>query len=244
LALPIVRLEPYPRGNCIRNIGFAHSQLGHLDQARAAYAEALAIFKTLGNRIAEADTDISLGELDQEEGNLRAAAEAFASALEVYRSRSYPLGEGSTRCHLGEVRRLLGELPNAHADFEAALALGPRGGASVSVCAESGLARVARDMGDLEAARAHVESALATTEPSRAALASPKVRAMALASEQPLYALLIDVLMRQHQAHPSGGNDVAAAVADRVLADQGSVELLARRGQRPEPPRRRRVRRG
>ena len=240
LALPNSSQEPYPRGDCIRNIGFAHSQLGHLDQARAAYAEALAIFKTLGNRIAEADTYVSLGELDQEEGNLRAAAELFASALEVYRSRSYPLGEGLTQCRLGEIRLLLGELPGAQAAFEEALAIGPRGSVSVSVCAESGLARVARDRGALEVAQARVESALATTESSRAALASPQVRAMALVSQQPLYELLIDVLMRRHQARPSGGDDVAAFEVSERSRARSFLELLrearieVRRGAAPE----------
>jgi CHAT domain-containing protein len=226
LAGPLSPAEPYTRGSCITSIGFAQSQLGHLAQARTAYAEALGIFKMLGNRIAEAETDVRLGELDQEEGNLRAAAEVFASALEVYRSRSYPLGEGLTRCRLGEVRRLLGEPPGAHADFEEALALGPRGGASVSVCAESGLARVARDSGDLEVARARVESALATTESSRAALVSPQVRATALASQQPLYELLIDVLMRQHQADRSAGHDVAAFEVSERSRARSILELL------------------
>jgi CHAT domain-containing protein/tetratricopeptide (TPR) repeat protein len=240
LALPGMSPEPYARGARLAKIGLVHFQLGHLAEARSAYGEARGIFKTLGNAIMEADTYVGLAEIDQEEGNLRAAADALASALEVYRSRSYPLGEGLTECRLGEIRRLLGEGPAAQAAFEAALAIGPRGGASVSVCALSGLARVARDLGDLEVARGRVESALATTESSRAALASPQVRATALASQQPLYSLLIDVLMRKHAKDPSGDDDVAAFEVSERSRARSLLELLrearveVRRGAAPE----------
>jgi CHAT domain-containing protein/tetratricopeptide (TPR) repeat protein len=226
LALPFFEREPAWRARWTAGIGAALFQIGDFTRAREALTEALALYKTLGNKIYEADSYLSLGDLHQAEGDYRAAGDVFAAALAVYRARSYPLGEGSTQCRLGEVHRRLGEVDAARAAFEAARAVAPRASASVMACAEAGLARVARDAGDLDAARAHAETALARAESFRANVVSPHTRAAALASQQSVYEVLIDTLMRQHARAPSAARDVEAfEVSERARA-RSLLELL------------------
>jgi CHAT domain-containing protein len=160
-------------------------------------------------------------------GQLRAAGELYASALALYRSRRDPLCEGMAQCRLGEVRRKLGELAAARQAFGAALAAAPHGDPSVSACAEAGLARVARDAGELSRARAHAHSALARAESIRARVVSHHARAATLASQQSLYEVLIDVLMRLHAEDPSAGHAAMAFEVSERARTRSLLELLA-----------------
>jgi CHAT domain-containing protein/tetratricopeptide (TPR) repeat protein len=225
LALPLIDDE-LARATCIRETGVAHFQRGDLAQAREAYARALDIFKPLGNRVFEATTYLRLGELHLAEGDPRKAREVLTPALAVYQARGHAFGEGLAQCRLGETHRRLGDLASSRAAFQAALNVAPRAGAAVTACAEEGLARTARDAGDLDAARAHAESALALAESRRADVASDRVRATSLAASQPVYELLIEIHMRRHEVEPDGGHDVAALdVAERARA-RSLLELL------------------
>lgn len=226
LALPAFAKEPAYRAKCIAASARAHLQLGDLARAREAYNEALAIYKTTGNRVAEADAFMSLGDLYLAEDDLQAARDMFVSALGIHRSRAYLLGEGLTQCRLGEVHRRRGDRAEARTAFEAALALAPASSTFVSECAEAGLGRTARDAADLETARAHAARALERTESMRARLVSHQTRAAALATQQSLYELLIDVLMRQHEREPARAHDVAAFEASERARARSLLELL------------------
>jgi CHAT domain-containing protein len=174
------------------------------------------------------------------DGQLRAAGELYASALALYRSRSDLLCEGMAQCRLGEVRRKLGEFAAAREAFGAALAAAPQADPSVSACAGAGLARVARDAGELSQARAHADAALARAESIRARAVSHHARAATLASQQALYEVLTDVLMRLHAKDPSAGHAARAFEVSERARTRSLLELLAegqvdvRRGVDPE----------
>ena len=111
--------------------------------------------------------------------------------------------------------------------FEAARLLMPPASVPALLCVEQGLARLARDGGDLAAARAHAEKSVEAVESRRASAASPGVRASVLAASQAVYELLIDVRMRQHEADPAGGHAAAAFAAVERARARSLLELLA-----------------
>jgi CHAT domain-containing protein/tetratricopeptide (TPR) repeat protein len=232
LALPALVQEPSmilgrptaERATCLTTMGTAHLQLGDVARARQALVEALAIWKTIGRLSLAVQTDVGLGDIYVAEGELAAGRQVFASALA--RTGDDPFLEGSVQCRLGDVELRLGNPKAARRAFEAALALAPRVGAWVEECAQAGLAGVARDTGDLAAARRHAETAVATGESVRGRLLGDQRRSALLASQQSRYELLTDVIMRQHEREPSRGHDVAAfEVSERARA-RSLLELL------------------
>lgn len=239
LALPAFASDPGRRARCLTELGVARLKLGDRAGARRAYEEAQAIYRTLENRIAEADALIALGDLHRSEGDLTAALKAVASALETYRARRLPIGIAFAQCRMGDIHRRLGDVAAARAAFAEIVELGGRAGANSAVCAERGLARLEASAGSLDAARRHAEAALEQLESSRS-VASPRSRALASASRQSVYEVLIDVLMRAHDRQPSAGHDreafdVSEQARARTLLDllsEGGVDVS--RGVRPE----------
>jgi CHAT domain-containing protein len=239
LALPVFASDPGRRARCLTELGVARLKLGDRAGARGAYEEALGIYRTLENRIGEADTLIALGDLRRDEGDLREALQSVAAALDRYRARAYPLGVAFAQCRMGDIQRRLGDAPAARAAFAEIVELGARAGANSAACAQRGLARLEASAGSLDAARRHAEAALEQLESLRS-LASPRSRATALASRQSVYEVLIDVLMRAHERQPSAGHDsealdVSEQARARSLLDllsEGRVDLS--RGVRPE----------
>jgi CHAT domain-containing protein len=207
--------------------GAAYFGLEDLVEARTAYGEALAIHRTLQNSVLEAETSMLLGDVHRDEGDLRAARGLFESALGVLRSRGDAVGEAKALCRLGEILRREGDREGARRSFERALGASAVGGPLLVVCVEQGLARVAADLGDLEAARRHAERALLGAESFRAAVASQRTRAAVLAAQQSLYELLVDLRMRQHREEPSAGHDAAALEVSERSRARGLLELLA-----------------
>ncbi len=235
LALEQYRLSVPARGaddkehtaRVIAATGAAYLGLGDLARARAAYADAVAIYRTLENRVLEAEISLVLGDVHREEGDLDAARAIFTTALEVLRSRGDPVGESKALCRLGEVQRRLGDRASARSAFEQAHAAAPAGSVLLGACAEEGLARLSADTGDLEAARQHAERALEGAESFRASVAGQRTRAATLATQQSLYELLVDLRMREHTRQPSAGYDAAAFETSERARARGLLELLA-----------------
>jgi CHAT domain-containing protein len=240
LAVPAFDREPPMRASTLTRMATAHFQLGDDAGAREAYTEAAAIFRAAGNRALEADSQVGLGDVEQRAGDLRAARERLVRALENYRSAAYALGEGLALCRLAEIDRRLAEPVAARAALLAALALAPRAGPQLSGCAEAGLARLARDAGDLPRALGHAETALTLADSIRARIGTNRARATALASQQALYELLIDILMERHATDRAGGHAAAAFEMSERSRARSLLELLAegdvevRRGVDPE----------
>jgi CHAT domain-containing protein/tetratricopeptide (TPR) repeat protein len=213
------------QARCLTEMGAARLKLGDPAGARKAYDEALGIYRTLENPIAQADTLIGLAELEIERGELAQARELAASALRTYAARGVPLGISFAQCRLGGIHRRLGDAQAARAAFVAVRELGPSAGASMQACAEQGLARLDVGAGALDAARSHAEAAVRHLEAQRS-VASPRARAAALVSRQSVFAILIDVLMRQHEQVPAAGHDAEAFdVSERARA-RSLLDLL------------------
>jgi tetratricopeptide (TPR) repeat protein len=230
LALPALGNEQRLRARVITQMAVAHSALGDRPAARAALEDALGLYRTLENRALEASTSTTLAVLEREEGSLDSALKRLEEAVRVLRASGFRMMEARSLCELGETRRLLGDHGGAREALEAVLALVSEPASPEVLCAQAGLARTARDRGDLPAARSRVERALATVETTRGSLASLRSRASALAGQQSLYDLAVQVRMLQHEAEPAAGHDVAALeIAERARA-RSLLRLLAESG--------------
>ncbi|HET8646175.1 MAG TPA: CHAT domain-containing protein, partial [Vicinamibacteria bacterium] len=91
-------------------------------------------------------------------------------------------------------------------------------------------ARVERDRGNLNAARAEMEAVLASVESRRALIARESARATLLQYRLGYYELYVDVLMRLDESEPGRGHAATAfQVADRMRA-RTLLDLLAEAG--------------
>ena len=75
----------------------------NLDAAAERFGEALPIYRDIGDRLGEANTIRSLGDVDLRQGRYGAAAERFGEALPIYRDIGDRLGEATTIRSLGDV---------------------------------------------------------------------------------------------------------------------------------------------
>jgi CHAT domain-containing protein len=182
---PGAALEPFQRALALRPpkgrgravtlnaLGLSYYRLGRWNDARQAYAEALPIFRGLGDSREQARVLINLGFLEVDTGHDAAALDDFDRALALFRTLSDP----------PEIARAL-----------------------------EGRAWLLRHRGDLRAARAAMEEALAVIEGHRFSQTSYVTRADFFSTQQDVYDFLIDLLMRQHQAA------AALEVSERSLA--------------------------
>ena len=213
------------RPHLLGQIGDVLYRQGDLEGARGRFEDARDRFKALGSRVGVASMSARIGQLERGAGRLEAARAILEEAVAVFHDAGDAVKEADTRCQLGETHRQRGDLESARTAFESALKLIPTSHVR-RLCADEGLARLSYDRGDLAGARNHAEQALAIGESLRASVVSHESRTVALASTQPLYELLIDVRMRQHDAEPFGGHDVAGfEVGERARA-RSLLELI------------------
>jgi CHAT domain-containing protein/tetratricopeptide (TPR) repeat protein len=230
LALPAFGDDQRLRARTMTQMADAQAAMGERAAARAALHEALAIYRKLQNRALEASTATTLAKIDRDEGQVEAAITRLEEAVAALRASGFRQFEAAARCELGEARRLASDHDAARAAFEEVLALMTEPDSPQAVCGQAGLARVARDVGDLDAALGHVARSLESVERMRGSLAGIRARASSLSRQQALYDLAIEIRMRQHAAEPSAGHDVAALeIAERARA-RTLLDVLAESG--------------
>ena len=129
--------------------------------------------------------------------------------------------------NLGLVYRDLSQYEKARDYYEQALAIKreikDRRGEGQALY---GMARAARDRGNLSEARAQVEAALPLIESIRTDIADQELRTSYFASVQDYYELYIDLLMRLHKQHPAEGHAAAALQASERARARSLLELL------------------
>ncbi|HYH45319.1 MAG TPA: tetratricopeptide repeat protein, partial [Thermoanaerobaculia bacterium] len=136
--------------------------------------------------------------------------------------------EPLARYALGEALRETGDLAGAREQFARSRELHQRRGElNGEAAATLGLARVERAQGDLPAALAQADAALALIESLRGRVASPDLRASFLAAKQEYHAFKIDVLMALHRRDPQGGHAEAALEANEAARARSLREVLS-----------------
>jgi tetratricopeptide (TPR) repeat protein/transcriptional regulator with XRE-family HTH domain len=135
---------------------------GHWDQSAVLHQTALAAARHAGDRLGEADTLGTLGELQQGTGDHPAAAASLAQALALYREAGDQRGQAYTLDQLGLLRILTGDYPAAAASQQQALALfGDLGDLRGQAWTLLGLGLLQQLTGDHAAAAASQQQALA-----------------------------------------------------------------------------------
>jgi CHAT domain-containing protein len=211
----------------LNSLGALEASSGARQKALDFYGQALSIYRASGDRYGEAYALLSLGGLHGESDEKQTALDHYNQALALFRGVKHPRGEALALNGLGTLYTSSEESRKAIECYRQALPLwrnlGDRGDEAATL---ANLARVERDLGDLNEARRHIEAALDITEALRMKIASRQLRASYFGATQQRHELYIDVLMRLHRLRPSEGYDVSALGASERARARGLLEML------------------
>jgi CHAT domain-containing protein/Tfp pilus assembly protein PilF len=214
--------------NTLNNLGALAAASGDKRKALDFYEQALSIYRATGNRYFEAYDLYSLGKLHGESNEKQSALDHYNQALALFREVKFPRGEALALNGLGTLYASSDESRKALECYRQALPfwrnLGDRSGEAATL---ANLARVERDLGDLNESRRDIEAALDITEALRMKIASWQLRASYFGATRQHHELYIDVLMRLHRLRPSEGHDVSALGASERARARGLLEMLA-----------------
>jgi CHAT domain-containing protein/Tfp pilus assembly protein PilF len=155
---------------------------------------------------------------------LRSLERALAIA-QAARDRSL---ESSTLLGMGAAYRALGQAQRAEEAFGRAIDLGTEiEYPSVVLPARLARARLRRDAGRLEGARADIEEALKIIESTRRNIAGQQIQTGYFASRGAYYEFYIDLLMQLERMHPESGYRSLALEASERMRARGLLDLLA-----------------
>ena len=227
----------YYEATMVAVIGDVYCATGKEQPGLNSYKTALAIFQAAGDKQWEALIQNSIGSTYLNRGDHRSARNAYSKALPLFRHLKNQRWEADTLNGLGSTFLGTGETQQARNYFNDALS---RSRAANDLRGESlahyNLARVERELGDMESAEAEIQTALKINEKLRSNIMSYQSRASYVASVHQYYEFYTDLLMRQHAGNPSAGFDAKAFEASERGRTRSLVEMLieAREGTRTE----------
>ena len=149
------------RAATLYSLGLTLYYLDEYDQSLACHAQALDLFRAVGDRLGEANTRKAIGDVQSFRDEYDAALASYRAALDLFRAVEDRLGEANTLQAIGDVQSFRKEMDAALASYGAALelyrAVGDRLGEANTLAALSLLAlRQGRD----EEARALLQQAV------------------------------------------------------------------------------------
>lgn len=215
----------------LHNLGLTRLDLGDAAQASELFRQALEIQRALGDRRGEAIDLYTLGTLEAGNGQTARGVEHIDRSLELLRA----LGDRRETCEAlrrsGEALAAAMRPAEARQRLVESLASCPAvAGPLWEMRTRLALARVERRLGRPDAALELAGEALAEIESTRAALASPDLRASFLSRQLGAYDLAIDLEMEEHRRDPRAGHDRAAlALSERARA-RSLLDLLEESG--------------
>ena len=211
----------------LQSIAAAYNNLGEFSKALDHYNQALALNRAVKDQFNEALTLSGTGIAHLRLGDSQKALDYYNNALGLQRTVGDRYGEAHTLANIGDAYAALDEKDKALPYLEQALslvrALGDRQNEAGILEA---MARINQGLGHLDVARAQIETALDIVEATRGNVRSQDLRTSYLASKQSYYEFYIDLLMRMHEAQPSGGHDVTAFGASERVRARSLLELL------------------
>jgi CHAT domain-containing protein len=184
-------------------LGFYHLGLGELDEAAASFEARLATMKVSVQRDQEALARLGLGDVLRARGDPAGARQRYEDAVSALEK-----GAQHWRCiaeqRLARMDLEDGRLDQAAARFDTMRAIADSWqNPECEAEARAGLADLAVQRGDLEAAEAEARRAVDLAETFRRATASPEARALGFGALAPAYERAIDVTMRRAETDPS-----------------------------------------
>jgi CHAT domain-containing protein len=209
-------------------IGNAYSLLDEPRKELEYYDQALKIFREVEELNGEASMLREIGRVYHAQGEQQKALECFEQALALFRKIPNIQAESITQRLIGEVYWSLGDGEKALDCFNQALSrqrfLKDHSNEAATLL---DIARAERDLGQLNQARADIETALGIVESLRAKVTSLDLRASYLATKREYYEFYIDLLMRFDARQPDAGYAAQAfQISERARA-RSLVESLA-----------------
>ena len=228
LALLEAAGEARRTGTVLASLGDAYVTLGESAKGIEYLQRALRLHRRAGNRRDEAVALNDLGWAHRQAGALDEARRYYHEALDIDRVLGDRSGEATALLNLGRVYDSLGDPGSAVGFFHRALSgFAAAGDKRREAATLFGLALALRHGGDLEAAKAAIEAALAHIESLRAEPAASELRASYYASKQQYLAFHIDLLMELHKLHPKAGYAARAFEASERVRARSLLEDLA-----------------
>jgi len=211
----------------LTNIGSVYRALGEYQKALDNCEQALQLKRAVGDRYGEAHVLDDIALIYSSSGESPKALDYFLQALPLRRTVGDRRGEAATLTNIGYIYNALGDTRKAVEYYEQALPLrravgDPSGEANTLF----GLARAEQDGDNLNAARNHIEAALAIVELLRTKVASQDLRTSYFASVQKMYEFYIALLMRFHELYPFEGYEAAALQASERGRARSILETL------------------
>ena len=112
------------RADCLKSLGMAYHMLGRFEQAEEFKAQALQLFKEMGDRRSVGNLLNSLGETERLSGNYAGAFDRYQEALAIAREIGNRNGEILYLSNLGGTRVGLGQYVEAEADLRQTIEMG------------------------------------------------------------------------------------------------------------------------
>ncbi len=208
-------------------IGPLCAETGHPEKARESLEQALSVSRATGFRRGEALALLALGLFHSYEVNIPKAVENYAQALPLFRAEHDRRGEGAalhglcfTHLRSRDYQKGFDYCAQAQALLRAT---GDRQNEALTL---KHVAIGERDRGNLPAAEAAMESAIAILESLRTKVINPELRLSYFEGSQDYYEFYIDLLMLLHKQHPNDGYDVKALQATERARARSLLDTL------------------
>ncbi len=122
-ALRVDVADPQLRANVLQALGDVQAFRKDLDAALASYAQALTLYRAVGDRVGEANTLLALSDLDRAAGQLHEAQNKLHLALETYRIIGDRYSEARALYRLGDCALAEGRAQDAIELYQQAMEL-------------------------------------------------------------------------------------------------------------------------
>jgi CHAT domain-containing protein/Tfp pilus assembly protein PilF len=215
-------------GYTLRDIGWVYDLRGEPRVALEHYTLANEMGLKLKDPRLQALASQGMGRAQRALGAPREAAAQSERAARFFQEAGSALGEINSLVDLGLAYQDLSDPQRAAELFYRARDLSRQRKTLVAEAnAQSAVARLERDRGNLPAAAAAIEEAQRIIESIRPKVASQRQRVSFFASRRDYYDFDVDLQMRLHESDPAGGHlATALAVSERARA-RGLLDLLA-----------------
>lgn len=216
--------------SALNNLGHAYDSSGEWPTALGYFGRALKLHRATGNLGGAAVTLNNMGIIYKGLGEDWAANVSYSQAAALAQKMGTREIEATALNNMSDLylglggvnarRRALGYARRA---LRLSRESDNRAGEAAAL---SSLAAVARDGGNLDEARGHIEATLGIVETLRGNVARRELRSSYTATFHGYYEFYIDLLMRLHRERPLGGFDAAALLASERARARGLLELL------------------
>lgn len=179
------------------DLGRLEVRAGRLGEAARTFEASLDLVRASGDKFGEMQNLVRLGEIQGALGDSEGALAKLRQALAMQRTAGNPRGEADVLRALCRVAAEMGLLDEALASCRRAIEIAHvAADRRLMVQALHTLARALVRRGDLEGASSAIERALTEVESLRGRVGPPRLRTVFFASNEDLYDLSIDLLLR------------------------------------------------